>query len=438
MVLVARVGTAVAIALAVTGPAAAAPKWTAIANTPIVGIDSYLFQSVALAPGGGTLVGASTVTALGRVPVVLERPARGAPWIGPATLSAPSRFDLGPLVARNGRGDELAVWGAVGDPLLASVRVAGAGWSTPRPIGAKLRALVNGRTTDTVKVALSTSGVARIVVADCAGRRCLLAEHKTAVRRPRWVAGKPRRLPSAATSTLQWELSSAGHLIAAWIRPAPRAIQTIVQRAQDTTPARPQIVAGTAGASGALDVEVGDRGEVGVGWTDSFGSLQTNVRLPSDQRWRAARGYIRAAGATGTKIALACDGSLAAAWVEPTDQVRATTAAGPGGPFATPSKIGIYGNVAKPVSVAVAIAGTSGIVTWTRAEQESAGMAIARLGDPDDAFRSENPDFGFREAPAPTFGADAFGIVVGTANDVLRVQEIEPDPERLQCARRGA
>ena len=413
------------------------PKWSAIANTPMVGIDSYLFQGVALGSGGGTLVGASSVTASGRVPAVLERPARGAPWTGPATLAAPSRFDLGPLVARNARGDGLAVWGAVGDPLIASVRVAGAGWSAPRPVGAKLRALVNGRSADTVKVALSTSGVARVVVADCAGNRCLLTEHKTAVRRLRWTAGKPRRLPSAATPTLQWELSSAGHLIAAWIRPAPRAIQAIVQRVQDPTPARPHVVAGTAGATGAIDVEVGDRGEVGVGWTDSFGSLQTNVRLPSDQRWRAARGHIRAAGATGTRIALACDGSVVATWVEPTDKVRATTAAGPGGPFATPSEIGIYGDVTKPVSVAAAIAGTSGVVTWTRTAQESAGMSIARLGDPDDAFRGANPDFGFREAPAPTFGADGFGIVVGTANDVLRVQEIEPDPERLQCARRG-
>lgn len=425
---------AILIAIAIASPASAAPKWTPVAETPMPDIGSYFFRSVSLSPGGGALVGATTVNALGRVPALIERSARGAAWTGPQPLTGPSRFDVGPLVARNARGDGLAVWGAFGEPLVASVRVAGGGWSAARSIGTTLPAFRAGQTAETLKVALSTGGVARVVVIDCSGSRCVMTERRSAVRRLRWVAAKPRRFPSAATSTLQWELSSGGHLIAAWLRPTPRAVQVIVQRPRDTAPAPPQVVTGSGTATGQLDVEVGDRGEVAVSWADAVGSLQTNVRLPSDSRWRAARGHARAAGSAGTRIALACDGSLVAAWVEPTNEVRATTAAGPGGPFAPTSKIGIFGDVTKPVSVAPAVAGIAGIVTWARADQESAGMSIARLGDPDDAFRGENPDFGFRDAPAPVFASDAVGLVIGAGEDVLRVQEIDPDPERLQCA----
>jgi hypothetical protein len=427
--------TAVLILAVATVSATAQPDWTPVAETPITDIGSYVFQSVALTPGGGTLVGGTTVTAAGRVPAVIERPARGAAWAGPSPLAAPSRFDVGPLVARNARGDGLAVWGAVGEPLLAAVRVAGAGWGPARPLGARLPTLRTGRAADTVKVTLSAAGAARVVVANCGGSRCQMTEYKTQVRRLRWVGAKPRRLPASATATLQWEMSSVGHVVAAWLRPSPLAIQTIVQRPRDTKPAPPQVVTGSGGAAGPLDVEVGERGEAAISWTGAAEALQTSVRLPSDLRWRESRSLVRTAPASGTRIALACDGSLVAAWVQPGGEVRATTAAGPGGPFATSVRIGIFGNASKPVSVAPAIVGAAGVVTWARAEQESAGMSIARLGDPDDAFRGENPDFGFRDAPAPVFATDGFGIVVGASDNALRVQEIAPDPERVQCAR---
>jgi hypothetical protein len=120
--------------------------------------------------------------------------------------------------------------------------------------------------------------------------------------------------------------------------------------------------------------------------------------------------------------------------VDPVDTVRATTAAGPGAPFSESSSFGVFGDTTKPLTVSATTAGLRGVVLWARAEQESAGMSLARLGDPDNAFAGQNPDFGFREAPAPTFAPDGHGIVVGSGDDVLRVQEIEPDPERLQCA----
>jgi hypothetical protein len=426
--------TAGFIVVMVAGHAAAAPKWTPVVETPMKDIASYVFDGVALAPGGGALVGGTTVTIDGRLPAVIERSARGAAWTNPVPLAAAGRLDVGPLVARNARGDALVVWGAVGGPLVAAVRSGGGAWRPVTAVGAKLPALRTGRPSDTVKIALSSAGVARVVVASC-GSRCVMTEYRTSVRRPRWIAGKPRRLPAAATPSLQWDVSSAGHLIAAWIRPAPLAVQAIVQRPRDTKPAPPLVVTRGGGATGPLDVEIGERGEAAVAWTGVVGTLQTSVRLPSDVRWRSSRGIIRGAGAAGSRIGLACDGSLVAAWVEPGDEVRATTAAGPGGPFNTPSKIGIYGAVEKPVAVAASTAGVHGVVTWARAEQESAGMSIARIGDPDDAFRTQNPDFAFRDHPAPVFASDGFGIVVGASDDALRVQEIEPDPERFQCAR---
>ena len=428
------------VAIAVLSvPAAAASaavplEWTPVAATPMPAIESYVFDGVAHSAGGGALAGGTTVTVDGRLPAVIERPARGGTWSTPTPLAGPGRLDAGPLVARNARGDALAVWGAVGAPLLASIRPAGGPWRPATPIGRRLPALRTGRTADTVRIALSAAGAARVVVMDC-GTRCVMTEYRAAVKRPRWTAGKPRRLPAAATPTLQWELSPAGQLIAAWIRPSPLALQAIVQRPRETTPAPPQLVARGGGAAGPLDVEIGERGEAAVSWTGVVGTLQTSVRLPSDARWRSSRGIIRGAGATGGRIGLACDGSLVAAWVEPGDEVRATTAAGPGGPFAKPSAIGIYGAVNKPVSVAATVAGTRGVVTWARADQESAGMSIARLGDPDDAFRGRNPDFRFRDSPAPVFASDGFGVVVGAGEDVLWVQEIEPEVERLQCAR---
>ncbi len=422
--------------LLLTGAAAvagAAPaRWTPVAQTPLPAVQQYVINDVSLASGGGTTVGVTTVSAEGRIPAVIERAARGSAWTPPTTLAPAGRVDIGPVVERNARGDAVAVWGVTGEAILAAVKSRGGAWRVATPIGIRLPALRNNRVDDTIKVALSESGLARVVVVACGGKGCLMSELRTPVARTKWVKAPPRRLPPAATASFAWEVGRSGHVIAAWKSGA--TLRGFVHRFTDKVAGKEQRLAG-----GPVDlpvsVDVGSRGEAAVSWTGVAATLQTKLRLPSDVAWRPSRGILRLAGASGGDIAIACDGSLTAAWIDPLETVRATTAAGPGGPFSETSTIGIYGSNTKPVSVAVTTAGLRGVVTWARAEQESAGMSLARLGDPDNAFAGQNPDFGFREAPAPMFAPDGHGIVVGAGDDVLRVQEMEPDPERLQCAR---
>ena len=412
--------------------AGAAPEWTPVTQTPLPAVQQYVFNDVSLASGGGATVGVTTVSAEGRIPAVIERAARGSGWTSPTTLISAGRVDIGPLVERNARGDAVAVWGVTGEAIVAAVKSRGGAWRVATPIGIRLPALRNNRVDDTIKIALSESGVARVVVVACSGKGCLMSELRTPVARTKWVKAPQRRLPAAAIGTLAWEVGRSGHVVAAWKSGA--TLRGFVSRFSDKVAGREQRLAG-----GPVDlpvsVDVGSRGEAAVSWTGVAATLQTKVRLPSDIAWRPSRGILRVAGASGGDVAIACDGSLTAAWIDPLETVRATTAAGPGGPFSEASTIGIFGANTKPVSVAVTTAGLRGIVTWARAEQESAGMSLARLGDPDNAFAGQNPDFGFREAPAPTFASDGHGIVVSAGDDVLRVQEIEPDPERLQCAR---
>jgi hypothetical protein len=365
---------------------------------------------------------------------VARRPWSNAPpevAHGPVALTAAGRVDFGPFVRRNARGDAVAAWGATGEQIVAAVKSRGGAWTRATPIGIRLPTLRTDRVGDTVKVALSESGVARVVVVACGARGCLMSELRTAAARPRWVRATPRRLPAAATATLAWDAGRSGHVVAAW-KSGP-SLRGFIHRFTDTVPGREQRLAGGP-VDGPVSVDIGARGEAAVAWTGVASTLQTKLRLPSDRVWRRSRGILRVAGAAGADIAIACDGSLTAAWVDPVDRVRATTAAGPGAPFAESSTIGVFGDTTKPLSVAVTNAGLRGIVAWARAEQESAGMSLARLGDPDDAFVAENPDFSFREAPPPAFAPDGYGIVVGSGEDALRVQEIAPDAERLQCA----
>jgi hypothetical protein len=410
------------------------PKWADEQTAPLLNGEDYTVEDVALSLGGGATAGLALDDAAGRVPLILERAAAGPTWGTPVPLAAAGRVDIGPLVARNDRGDAVAVWGSSGGPLLAAVRV-GSAWSKPAEIGSPVPTLRTGRPDDSIKVAIGADRIARVSVLTCA-KGCGLITYSSATRGNAWKPSDRLKTPADATPTIGWSLSTTGHVLITW-RTGTRILAVRRAPTDKKWPVKPdQLKVGDA--SGTLSTAVGAAGEMAVGWATAQGA-GASVRLPRDLRWGAPRRVTRAIGAGEPDVGLGCEGSVVLAWTQPdaaTTVVFASAGQGTDGLLAAPGKIGTYGREDRALRVTnTTLLGTSGLgfVSWARAEGDALGAGSARSNDGDTQIGGLGFSGTFRESPAPVFTTDGKGLVVATSRDGLLFQEFTPGENRVRC-----
>ncbi len=410
------------------------PKWADEQTAPLTNAEDYSVEHVALSLGGGATAGLALDDAAGRVPLIIERATVGPAWGAPVPLAAAGRVDLGPLVARNDRGDAVAVWGSSGGPLLAAVRV-GSAWSKPAEIGSQVPVLRTGRPDDSIKAAIGADRIARVSVLTCAGG-CGLVVYSRAVKGNTWTASGRLKTPADATPTIGWSVGTTGHTLVTW-RKGTRILA--VRRAPtdkkwQVTPDQLKV----GDASGTLTTVVGATGEMAIGWPTAQG-VGASVRLPGDLRWGAPRRVTRTAGAGEPTVGLGCEGSVVLAWTQPdaaTTVVFASAGQGTDGLLADPGKIGTYGREDRALRVTTTtLLGTSGLgfVSWARAEGDALGGGSARPNDGDTQIGGLGFSGTFRLSPAPVFTADGKGLVVATSRDGLEFQEFTPGDDRVRC-----
>jgi hypothetical protein len=432
-----RAALAAGVLLAVA-PAAlgAPPEWNRTQSQPLPAVAEFAVESIAASNGLAATAGLGEETPTGRVPAVIERAGPGATWSAPIRLAPASRLDFGPLVARNARGDAVAVWGAVGGRLTAAVRFGGA-WGRPVDTGARVPGLRNGRVDDAISVVMGADRRARIGILACAAGRCTLSVSATAPRTARWSVAGAFRTPRGGASSTGWALGAGGNAVIAW-RAGGRvnAAQLGPRDRRFSTAARVP----SGDATGRLSVDAGAAGESAIGWATTGGGVGVSVRLRGDLGWRAPRRVARAAGAGEPRVGVACEGSVTAGWVEPATPrvlVKGATAQGTDGLFTETTEIGTGGDETKALRMAGAtVLGRTGVayLGWARAEGAAAGGGSRLAGDRNrNNWRGQNHDGFFREGPPPAFAPDGTGVIVGTEDAGLRFQEFTPGDAIVRC-----
>ncbi|MCC6830545.1 MAG: hypothetical protein IT200_04295 [Thermoleophilia bacterium] len=433
-----RAGIAAAAAVLVATPIAAAlpPEWSRTATQAMPAAGEFSVEAIAAANGFGATAGLGADTANGRVPAVIERSGSGSQWSQPIRLGEASRLDFGPLVARNGRGDAVAVWGSVGGKLTAAVRFAGS-WGKPVDTGVKVPGLRNGNADDAIKVAMGADRRARIGVLACSGGACTLSVAASAPKAARWAVAGSVRTPRGGGASAGWALGAGGNAVIAWRTGRRVTAAQLGPRDRRFTPAR---AVPSGDATGRIAVDAGATGESAIGWTTAGGGVGVSVRLRTDPGWRTPRRVGRPAGAGEPRVGVSCEGSIAAGWVEPGTPkvlVKGATAQGTDGLFTETTEIGTYGDETKALRMAGAsVLGKTGIayVGWTRAEEQGAGGASRLTGDrAKNGWRGQNQDGFFREGPGPAFAPDGTGVLVGTEDAGLRSQEFTPGDAIVRC-----
>lgn len=433
-----RGGIAAAAALLAAAPIAAAvpPEWSRTATQAMPAAGEFTVEDVAAANGFAATAGLGADTPDGRVPAVLERSGTGPTWGQPVRLGAASRLDFGPLVARNGRGDAVAVWGAVGGRLTAAVRFGGS-WGRPVDTGVRVPGLRNGNADDAIKVAMGADRRARIGVLACSGGRCALAVTATAPRTGRWRPVAQFRTPRGGGASAGWALGAGGNAVIAWR--TGRRVDAAQLGPRDTRFSTALRVP-SGDATGRIAVDAGAVGESAIGWTTAGGGVGVSVRLRGDLGWRAPRRVARPAGAGEPRVGVACEGSIAAGWVEPGTPrvlVKGATAQGTDGLFTESTEIGTGGDETKALRMASAtVLGRTGVayLGWARAEGAAAGGASRLTGDRSrNNWRGQNHDGFFREGPPPAFAPDGTGVIVGIEDAGLRFQEFTPGDAIVRC-----
>ncbi|MFN8122220.1 MAG: hypothetical protein U0237_07290 [Thermoleophilia bacterium] len=433
-----RAGIAAATAVLAVAPIAAAapPEWSRTATQAMPAAGEFSVEDVAAANDFAATAGLGADTANGRVPAVIERSGTGPTWGQPIRLGEASRLDFGPLVARNGRGDAVAVWGAVGGKLSAAVRFGGS-WGRAVDTGIKVPGLRNGSADDALKVAMGADRRARIGVLACSGGACTLTVAATVPRTARWAVAGTVKTPRGGGSSTGWALGSGGNAVIAWR--TGRRVNAAQMGPRDKAFSAPLRVP-SGDATGRLAVDAGAVGESAIGWTTAGGGVGVSVRLRADLGWRTPRRVARPAGAGEPRVGVACEGSIAAGWVEPGTPkvlVKGATAQGTDGLFTETTEVGTYGDETKALRMAGAgVLGKTGVayLGWARAEGQGAGGGSRLAGDRNkNGWRGQNHDGFFREGPPPAFAPDGTGVIVGTEDAGLRFQEFTPGDAIIRC-----
>jgi len=422
---------------AVPAAVAAPPEWNRTQSQPLPAVAEFAVESIAASNGFAATAGLGEETPTGRVPAVIERGGPGATWGAPIRLGPASRVDFGPLVARNARGDAVAVWGAVGGRLTAAVRFGGT-WGRPVDTGGKVPGLRNGRAEDAIRVAMGADRRARIGILACAAGACTVQVIATAPRTARWAPVDALRTPRGSAPSVGWALGPGGHAVAAWRQGGAIGAATLGPRDRAWPPRPLRVPSGDA--TGPLAVDAGASGESAVGWTTRGGGVGVSVRLRADTAWRTPRRIARPAGAGAPRVGVACEGSITAGWVEPATPrvlVKGATAQGTDGLFTEATEIGTGGDETRALRMAGAtVLGKSGVayLGWARAEGAAAGGASRLAGDRNrNNWRGQNHDGFFREGPPPAFAPDGTGVIVGTEDAGLRFQEFTPGDAIIRC-----
>ncbi|MEZ5080356.1 MAG: hypothetical protein R2878_06830 [Thermoleophilia bacterium] len=423
--------------LALAAPAVGVPpEWTPSAVQTMTSVGDFDVVDVAVGRGGAATVGVTRITPEGVVPGVLERSARGPRWRRPTALGGATRIDFGPIVARNRRGDAVAVWAKVNGPVMAAVRF-GKRWSRPVSVGTTLPSANGEDASSVLRTAMGPDRRARVAVRTCGRTGCRVDLLR--LRRPAtavWERVGRLSTPRGSGASFDWALGQDGDLLVAW-RQGRRVLALYVPASAKLVPARPRRLP-VGDARGRVTADVVGRGTAAVGWSTLKGAAGTSVRLGGESNWRAARRTFRPAGASDPRVAVGCAGGVYLSWSEKGRVVRAATAAGTEGLFAPPFEVRTYGDETKPVSVwDVAVLGRSGfgMTIWRRADDAGAGAVGSLLGN-----RSQNPGRGqgfsgeYRQGPRPAFNDDGQGLLVRLADDGVHFQEYVPGETVLRCA----